>query len=284
MTIDSHTALYCVFGRPARHSLSPAIHNAAFEKNGINAVYLAFEPERAIDAVRAVRSLGINGASVTIPFKTEIIDAIDEIDPIAEKIGSVNTLVNRSGNITGYNTDGFGAIRALHAEGVTFPGRKTYVIGNGGSARAIAFSLLEEKSLVAILGRDERKSARLAHDLSRHFPGVESGHISSIAEKIPEDDAIIINTTPVGMFPDIGSCPIDPSPLSAGHTVFDIVYSPMRTRLIESAGAAGCKTVLGSEMLLYQGARQFELWTSSQAPIATMRAALASALANREIR
>ena len=271
MTIDSHTALYCVFGRPARHSLSPAIHNAAFEKNGINAVYLAFEPERAIDAVRAVRSLGINGASVTIPFKTE-------------KIGSVNTLVNRSGNITGYNTDGFGAIRALQAEGVTFPGRKAYVIGNGGSARAIAFSLLEEKSLVAILGRDERKSARLAHDLSRHFPGVESGHISSIAGKIPEDDAIIINTTPVGMFPDIGSCPIDPSPLSAGHTVFDIVYSPVRTRLIESAGAAGCKTVLGSEMLLYQGARQFELWTSSQAPIATMRAALASALANREIR
>ncbi len=282
MTADAHTALYCLFGRPARHSLSPAMHNAAFEEKGLNAVYLAFEPERAIDAVRSMRSLGIKGASVTIPFKTDIIDDIDQIDPLAEKIGSVNTLVNRSGTITGYNTDGYGAIRALQTAGVPLDGRKALVIGNGGSARAIAFSLLDAGSRVVILGRDEKKAARLARDLSRHFPEVESGRIDSAGTLMTDDNALIINTTPVGMFPDIGSCPIDPSILKKGNVVFDIVYSPVRTRLIESAASAGCTTIPGTEMLLYQGARQFELWTSLTAPVETMRTALEFGLAERE--
>ncbi|HSV98236.1 MAG TPA: shikimate dehydrogenase [Spirochaetota bacterium] len=284
MKPDAHTILYCLFGRPARHSLSPAMHNAAFEHLGMNAVYLAFEPEKPLDAVRAMRALGIRGASITIPFKTDILDHIDEIDPLAEKIGSVNTLINDDGIIKGFNTDGHGAVRALLANGVSISGRKTLVVGNGGSARAIAFSLLEEKAEVTISGRNEKNAGALASDLSRYFKDVKSCRIDSLTNGSLDEYQILINTTPVGMFPDIGSSPIDPSLLRPGMTVFDIVYAPARTRLLGSAESAGCRIVFGTEMLLYQGARQFELWTSGQAPVETMRDALIRNMKNRQKR
>ncbi len=274
MKPDANTMLYCLFGRPARHSLSPAMHNAAFAQAGVNAVYLAFEPERALDAIRAMRTLNIRGASVTLPFKTDILDHVDEIDSGAEKIGSINTLINDNGFIKGFTTDGYGAVSALQAAGVSMAGRKTLIIGNGGSARAIAFALLDEKAEVMILGRDEKKASALASELSLYFSGVMSGRIDTLTAKSLADYSLIINTTPVGMFPDIGSCPIDPALLNSRHTVFDIVYAPVKTRLLEAAESAGCRTVQGTEMLLYQGVRQFELWTQGTAPVETMRDAL----------
>ncbi len=274
MKPDANTALYCLFGRPARHSLSPAMHNAAFARMGMNAVYLAFEPDKPLNAIRAMRALHIPGASVTIPFKREILDHLDEIDSLAEKIGSVNTLINDDGIIKGFNTDGYGAVKALQVNGVRINGRKILVIGNGGAARAIAFSLLEEKAEVLISGRDEKKAGFLASDLSRYFTGVESGGIDTLTGGTLDDYHIIINTTPVGMFPDIGSSPLDPSLLNPRLTVFDIVYNPVRTRLLDSAESAGCRIIPGTDMLLYQGVRQFELWTSAPAPVETMREAL----------
>jgi shikimate dehydrogenase len=276
--------LYCLFGRPARHSLSPAMHNAAFEHLGINAVYLAFEPEKPLDAIRAMRSLNIRGASVTIPFKTDMLEYIDEIDALAEKIGSVNTLINDGGIVKGFNTDGYGAVRALQINGVSISGQKALIIGNGGSARAISFALLEEKAKVMISGRNEKNAASLASDLSRHFNDVASCRIDSLSDGALNDYQIIINTTPVGMFPDIGSSPIDPSLLGAGMTVFDIVYAPARTRLLDSAESAGSRIVFGTEMLLHQGVRQFELWTSAQAPVEIMREAMIQNIKNRHNR
>ncbi len=146
LEINSETDLYCIFGSPVRHSLSPLMQNAAFRKAGVNAIYVAFEPSSIQAALQSMRHLGIKGASVTIPFKIEVIPFLDAIDPAAAAIGSVNTLVNSNGAITGYNTDGAGAIRALEKTGVPIRDRAVLVLGNGGSARAIAANAFSASS------------------------------------------------------------------------------------------------------------------------------------------
>ncbi len=272
--IDSNTTLYGIFGNPVRHSLSPLMHNRAFDSAGINAAYVAFEPLSIKEAIRSIRALGIAGASVTIPFKIDVIPFLDDIDPLAEKIGSVNTLLNTNGLIKGYNTDGHGAATALKKQGCRIKNKKILIIGNGGSARAIAFTLLDEEAHVAIAGRDLNRIKGLAADLLKSSSKVTTLIISELDCATVSQFDIIINTTPIGMHPNEDAVPFDTSLLPSGCTVFDIVYSPHDTRFLIEAANKRCKIVYGIDMLLYQGARQFEIWTGTEAPVSVMREVL----------
>jgi shikimate dehydrogenase len=265
--IDSDTLLYCIFGNPVRHSLSPVIHNLSFKNKEINAVYLAFEPESIGDSIKAMRSLGISGASVTIPFKVDAMNYLDELDPLAENIGSINTIHNIRGKLKGYNTDGYGAVTSLRENGVTIEGSGFLIIGNGGSARSIGFTLLQEGGKVVLAGRNRDRIEALRDDLKKTAPEVESVLLDDLDTAIMKNNAVIINTTPIGMHPDTDSLPLREDLIRKEHTVFDIVYSPENTRLLETASVKGCRTVRGLDMLINQGVKQFEIWTGETAPV-----------------
>jgi shikimate dehydrogenase len=275
--LHTSTVLYCIFGRPVGHTVSPVMQNAAFRETGIDAVYLAFEPASIEGAMRAMREIGIRGASVTIPFKIEALRHADAVDPLAEAIGSVNTIVNTEGRLTGYNTDGTGALRALEEARVRIEGSTCLVIGNGGSARAIAATLAERGARIIITGRNGERISALAAAI--HGPvQARALQLDALGPGLMETIDIIINTTPVGMAPDTGATPLPDSLLAPRHTVFDIVYAPHVTRLLAAAQARGCVVVHGIEMLIHQGARQFELWTGRPAPVGVMRRAIFSHL------
>ncbi len=272
--INAHTLLYCIFGNPVRHSLSPFIHNLSFREKNLNAVYLAFEPESIGDSVKAIRSLGISGASVTIPFKVDAMEHLDELDPLAENIGSINTIHNTGGRLKGYNTDGYGAVKSLRENGVNIEGSGFLIIGNGGSARSIAFTILQEGGSVMISGRNVEKVGALKRDLMKTGSGVEAVLLENLDELITAKYDVIINTTPIGMHPDLNSIPIDGDLIKRSHTVFDIVYSPEMTRLLKTASEKGCRIIRGLDMLINQGVKQFEIWTGERAPVELIKAEL----------
>lgn len=275
--INSSTDLYCVFGSPVSHSVSPVMHNAAFRETGLNAVYLAFEPSSIEGAMRSMRELGIRGASITIPFKIEALRYADSIDPLASDIGSINTLVNSGGALMGHNTDGHGAAAALERAGVRIDGSTCLVIGNGGSARAIAATLAARGSRIIITGRNGERIRGLAAALHPEEPA-RPVELNALESGLMETVDIIINTTPVGMAPHEDGIPVPDDLLLAHHVVFDIVYAPHETRLLTAARSRGCVVVHGIEMLLHQGVLQFELWTGLTAPVEAMRQAIFSHL------
>jgi shikimate dehydrogenase len=278
MTINAHTQLYAVFGHPVRHSLSPVMHNAAFRESGIDAVYLAFEPDSIRGAVESMKSMAIPGASITIPFKIDILPFLDDIDRHAADIGSVNTLHNLNGRIIGHNTDGRGAVRALVESGISIEGASCLIIGNGGSARSIGFSLVSHRASVLVAGRNPGRARSLASDLGGDASGVRAIGIPEIDPAIMEGVDIVINTTPVGMAADARNISIAPDLISPRHAVFDIVYVPRTTRLLSEASKRRAHTIHGIDMLVYQGALQFELWTGQEAPVEAMFRAVNEAL------
>ncbi|MDM8538435.1 shikimate dehydrogenase [Desulfobacterales bacterium HSG17] len=274
MNIDSKTDLYCVFGNPVSHSLSPLMHNSAFNHTGQNSVYLAFKIEDIEAGISAIRTFNVKGISITIPHKVSIIPYIDELDPAARKIGAVNTVVNRDGKLWGYNSDCLGAVAALEDK-TAIAGKKTAIVGAGGAARAIGFGVQEKGGKIIILNRSADKGRLLAKDLNAQFCPLEDFNSA-------EYD-ILINTTPVGMTPNTNSMPIKPSSLKSdmivpGMTVMDIIYNPLETKLIKHAAACGCKTIDGLSMFVYQGAFQFELWTGKKAPLDIMKQTVKQAL------
>jgi len=269
ISIDSHTALYAVIGNPVRHSLSPIMHNRAFSHIGHNAVYLALPVENVAGAVSGIRAFGIRGVSVTIPHKVSIMDYLDEIDENAARIGAINTVVNREGILHGCNTDAWGAVKAL-TEQSQISGKTVGIIGAGGAARAIGFGVISEGARVIILNRTREKGEKLAQVLD--------GEFQPLTPALRLDCDILINTTPVGMTPDSGISPIPPKALAKEMVVMDIVYNPLKTKLLQDAEATGCPTIDGTAMFVYQGVLQFELWTGKKAPIDVMREAVLRAL------
>ena len=266
--INGTTRVYGLLGRPVAHSLSPAMHNAAFREVGLNAVYVAFEVADLAQAVAGLRGLAIPGVSVTIPLKEEIIPLLDEIDPRAAQIGAVNTVVNQDGHLVGHNTDWLGALAALE-EKTEIAGKRVLILGAGGAAKAIAFAILEKGGQVAITDVDRDKALALSRKL-----WVEVVAPDFLGE-YPAD--VLINATPVGMEPNSDGIPIDPGLLGNFQVVMDIVYKPLNTRLLQEARARGCQVIDGLRMLIHQGAAQFELWTGRPAPVDIMaRAAYAS--------
>ncbi|MFH0975939.1 MAG: shikimate dehydrogenase [Spirochaetota bacterium] len=281
--INAGTGVYCIFGNPVKHSLSPAMHNAAFRELGIDAVYVAFEAGSIKNAVAAMRELNIRGASITIPFKTSALKYADTIDPLALDIGSINTLCNDHGKICGYNTDGTGAVEALVKNGVQIRGLNALLLGNGGSARAIAFALLSGGAKVTIAGRNKKRILHLVKDIRKKHKQIDYILTDELNEDSTRKTNVIINTTPVGMLPDKDSIPIDPDLIQKEHTVFDIVYSPHATSLLKTSKSKGCKIIYGIDMLVNQGARQFEIWTGKKAPVSVMEKAVKKYLNNTVI-
>ncbi len=264
MTIDGTTGVYGIIGWPVGHSRSPAMHNAAFAAAGLNKVYVPLPARDAGAAVAAVRALGICGASVTIPHKEGVLAHLDEVEPVAARIGAVNTLVvDGRGRIVGHNTDWIGANRALAEAGVDLGSATVLLLGAGGSARAIGFGLLAAGARVVVANRSEDRGRRLAAELGCAFlPLAEVGRCEA---------DVLLNATAVGMAPLDHLSPVPESVLERFPTVFDIVYAPRRTRLLAAAAARGCRCVEGLAMLLYQGVAQFELWTGRPAPVGVMR-------------
>jgi len=281
MEINAQTRLCGVLGNPVEHSLSPAIHNAAFQKLGLNFVYLAFRIEDLAGAIRGIKALGnVRGFSVTIPHKVAVIPYLDEVETTAKHIGSVNTIVAENGKLTGYNTDASGAMRALREGGVSLKGQKVLMLGSGGAARAIAFALGADAEIAAltILGIDEKERRGLVKDLrAKTSLQVEDGSISQeTLRRNLKDSHILLHCTPVGMHPKVNETSVPGSLLTPNLTVMDIVYNPLETRLLREAKEAGCRTIRGLEMFLNQAMAQFELWTGQPAPADVMRTVLES--------
>ena len=263
---DAKTGLYGVIGFPARHSLSPAMHNAAFKALGINAVYLAFEvhPDKLGEAIEGTRALGISGLNVTMPHKEAVVRFLDSLSGDSEEVGSVNTVVNRNGKLEGHTTDGIGARRAL--ERVIEPNdRRILIIGAGGAGKAIAYELAKDNEVVVLNRTVERARA-----LERFGAIGDSLNRANLVKYI-EWAEILINATSVGM--NSWEMPVPGELLNEKLVVMDIVYKPLKTRLLREAELRGCKTVDGLWMLVYQGIESFRLWTGLEPDENLMRRA-----------
>ena len=248
------------------HSVSPHIHNAAFRRLGMNAVYVPFEVDALAPFLAGVRTLDPAGFSVTIPHKEEALRLVDEADEISHKIGAANTIAVRAGRLVGANTDWLAAINAVKqalAEGETLAGKRVLLLGAGGAARAVAYGLAREKAIVVIANRTQERAERLA---------AETGAAAVCwEERGGVDCEVIINSTSLGMYPNVNVTPMPKESLRPGQVVFDAVYNPRRTRLLQEAGAAGCRVVEGLEMFVEQAVAQFEFWTGRDAPVDVMR-------------
>jgi shikimate dehydrogenase len=281
MEITAHTQFCGVIGNPVEHSLSPAIHNAAFQKLGLNFVYLAFRVEAIGDAINGLRALGgFRGASVTIPHKVSVVPFLDDIDSTARQIGAINTILLVDGKLTGYNTDATGALRALREGGAPLKNEMLVILGSGGAARAIAFGLAAEPGIgcLNLLGIEEKERMALAADLrTKTTTNVVDAYLDEAAlQAVLPQARVLIHCTPIGMAPKIGKSCVPATLLHPGLTVMDIVYNPRDTQLLMDARTAGCRTIRGLEMFLHQAAAQFELWTNKPAPTDVMRAVLES--------
>jgi shikimate dehydrogenase len=262
-------ALFAVFGEPIGHSLSPVMHQAAFCATGFNAVYVPVRTDAIGRAVEGLRALGIKGASITIPHKQSVMAHLDRIDATARSAGAVNTLVNTGAEIAGYNTDCEGAARAL-LEKTAIAGRAVAVIGAGGAARAVVHGVLTHGGRPTLFNRSAARGERVAAELGVEF--------RPLAEFSAEACQILVNTTPLGMAPHPEQTPVPRERLASHLTVMDIVYNPRRTRLLREAEALGCTIIDGLSMFVWQGARQFELWTGMPAPVEIMRLTVAAEL------
>jgi shikimate dehydrogenase len=283
MEIDATTQFCGVIGNPVEHSLSPAIHNAAFQKLGLNFVYLAWKVEAIGDAVKGLRALGnFRGASVTIPHKVAVLPCLDEVEAMARHIGAINTIVAQNGKLLGTNTDATGALRALKEGNAPLSGEPVVILGSGGAARAIAFALATEAGIrrIHLLGIDDQERRGLASDLMQKTAvHVADAFLEEQSLKTAlAESRVLIHCTPIGMSPKTGMSCVPTHLLHPGLTVMDIVYNPRDTQLLLDAKAAGCRTISGLEMFLYQAAAQFERWTGQSAPTHVKRAVLESRL------
>ena len=269
--------LFAIIGDPVEQSLSPAMHNAAFRALGLNCAYVALRvPERSLaDAIRDVRTLDISGFNVTIPHKIDIVGLLDELDESASLVGAVNTVKSDRGKLIGFNTDGEGALRALEGKIGPVKGKEAVLLGAGGATRAIAFSLARAGARLTIANRTIPRVRALASTIERKL-GINIEVVSldrtELTEALKNADALI-NATSVGMCPRTNQTLVSASMMHRGLIVNDIVYKPLRTRLLREARQAGGRTINGLGMLVHQGALAFEIWTSKRAPIKVMDAA-----------
>ena len=277
MTVNGKTRVCAIIGDPVEHSLSPVMHNAAFKKLGLNLVYVAFTvtSTELKTAVLGAKSLGLKGLNVTMPHKNAVMNYLDAVDSTAKSIGAVNTVLNNQGKLIGYNTDGSGAMIALQENGVDPEEKKLVLLGAGGAAKAIAYQAAQDVEELVILNRTAEKAEQLAEMLRKSFGAkVKAGTLSSnvLEEELPTTD-ILVNATSVGMHPDVDISPVPSDLLHSDLSVMDIIYNPLETKLLKDAKSAGAKVVSGIEMLLYQGAVAFEIWTNCPAPVEVMREA-----------
>ncbi len=289
LKITGSTNVLCIFGDPVAHSLSPVMHNAAFAALGLDMAYVPFhvlskKSGDLKDAVRAVRSLGILGLNVTIPHKEKVIKYLDVLDDHARAVGAVNTVVNRKGMLIGYNTDGEGYLASLKEQtGMNPKGKNVVIIGAGGAARSILYSVLRRRPRSVVLAnRTEKRAAALAREFGRRL-GVEVATAPLERKALKEHAArahLVVNTTSAGMN-GRGTVAFPVEELHPGAAVSDIVYAPLETAFLRKARARGLKTSDGLSMLVHQGALGFRLWTGKKAPVDVMRKAALGVLGKR---
>ncbi len=282
--ITARTRICGLIGDPVEHSVSSAMHNAAFNSLGLDYVYLPFrvEKERLASAIEGVRALNIRGINVTIPHKVAVMPLLDGLDPLAERIGAVNTILNDNGHLQGYNTDAGGFLKALLAGGIDPAGKRVVILGAGGASRAVSFALAERGAALVILNRPLEMdwAVELAASLSRfsdkEVKALELNEQNLRAALGPAD--ILVNATSVGMSPNVSQTPVAKRLLRSGLVVLDVIYNPVTTRLLAEAREAGAETIGGLGMLVWQGALAFEMWTGLKAPADIMKAEATRAL------
>jgi shikimate dehydrogenase len=288
MNVSGKTKVCALIGDPVDHTMSPPMHNAAYAELGLDYIYLPLlvKKEQLKQAVEGLRALNFRGFNVTMPHKVSIIPMLDKLDPLAEKIGAVNTVVNDNGVLSGYNTDGLGVLKALLEKGVEPEGKKVAVIGAGGASRAISYVLAQRGAQLTILNRKEeldwaeKIAASINKDLGAAVKVMELGPKQL---KIALSGAdILVHATSVGMSPDSGKSLVPADLFKSGLTVFDVIYSPLKTKLIREAEAAGCRTFGGVDMLVWQGVLCFEKWTGQTPPSETMRREVVKLLERHE--
>lgn len=275
-TIGCSTQFCAVIGNPVGHSLSPAIHNAAYEALDLDFVYIACPVEDVKGALAGMRALGnFRGMSVTVPHKVEVMKYVDEVPQVDRSIGSINTVIHDGDNLTGLSTDGPGALKALTDAGVALAGKNILMVGAGGAARAISFTLARNatRAELSILDIDEAVLRKLTADLDAGTDAVVKPVISSsesLAEAMEAAD-IVIHCTPVGMHPKVDASLIPADLFRPGQVVFDVVYTPLETKLLADAKSRGLETISGVEMFINQAVLQFEHFTGADAPVEIMR-------------
>ena len=282
MPITNKTVACAVIGDPIHHSLSPDMHNAAFQHLDLDYVYLAFkvQKENLGEAISGFKVLNFRGFNVTIPHKEECIKYLDEVDETALKIGAVNCVVNKDGILKGFNTDGMGALRAVKEGGFELDGKNIAILGAGGAARAIVFTFAKIASKITVLNRTFPRAKKLVEDV------LKTAKIPITAKKLSYEDLkesileaeLLVNTTSVGMYPKTEETVVPQELLHKKLTVFDAVYNPPKTRLLREAKSIGARTIDGIDMLIYQGAETFEKWTDKKAPIQVMKKAVLKSL------
>lgn len=282
--LNKATHVFGLAGNPVGHSMGPHIHNGAFRNEGVNGVYVPFKVEDVSKFIDAVKKFDIKGVSVTIPHKKSVMEFLDVIDPVAGKIGAVNTVINRDGKLSGYNTDCPAAVssleRVLKNSYLNCPDLmhnslnncKVIILGAGGAARAIAFGLNGKGADITIINRTYESGVRLANDV-----GCNCVKFSDIDRVEIE---VLVNTSPVGMFPAIDESPVPSNILKPGMVVFDIIYNPLETKLLKEAKERGCIILNGVEMFVKQAAYQFELFTGKDAPVKLMNNIINERLSN----
>ena len=273
MSLDFRT--YCIIGDPIDHSLSPAIHNAAFSSLGLNCSYISFRVQEGQlkNSLDSLRAINIGGFNVTMPHKVRVLEYVDQYDKTVELVGAANTVKNEDGKFCAYNTDVLGFIKPLRQRGIDFSGFEVTILGAGGAARAVAVALASERGIanINIFNRNTNRSKELANLLKKL--GLKSSIVSSDnIQNIASKSNLIINTTPLGMKDEQSL--IKSSSIRKDAIVYDIVYKPINTNLLESARTAGAKVVYGYEMLLEQAIASFKIWFQRDPPIEPMKKVL----------
>jgi shikimate dehydrogenase len=278
--VSGKSMVYALIGDPIDHSMSPTIQNAAFRSTGLNAIYVPFrvESSRLRFAIQGLKFLGVRGFNVTTPHKTAMLRYLDQVETKAAEIGSINTVKSDEGKLTGYNTDGAGALNALKEVGVSPGGKSILLFGAGGAARAIAHTLAGHRCAIDLVNRRVSRAQRLASLLRMKF-GIQANSVSLSSRSMRrhvESADIILNASSMGMAGN-ENVPIPKKWLRSDQCVFDIVYRPVRTMLLRNAVLAGARTIDGLDMLVSQGACSFSIWTGKKAPVAAMRQSIARA-------
>jgi shikimate dehydrogenase len=284
--VTANTRICGIIGDPVEHSISPQMHNAAFRKLDLDFVYLPFRVKREDlnQAIEGLRALNARGLNVTIPHKVAVIPFLDEVDALAREIGAVNTIVNEEGMLKGYNTDASGFLKALQAGHIKVENKNILILGAGGACRAIAFVLADRGAAITLMNRHPAPAADLAGWLFQKFR-----RKIDVLELSPENMEnclkqadILVNTTSVGMAPGSNETLVPEGLLRKALSVIDIIYNPVRTRLLKAAEKQGAIVMSGLEMLVWQGAAAFEIWTGEKAPVDEMRRTAGTALEGYE--
>ncbi|MBE6488241.1 MAG: shikimate dehydrogenase [Methanosphaera stadtmanae] len=274
--ITGKTKIIGVVGNPIEHSLSPPMHNNAYKQMNMDYVYVAFSVDNIEKLIESAKTLNIIGLNITIPYKTQVIEYLDEIDETAKQINAVNTITFKNGIAKGYNTDGTGAVKSI-LKYTSLKDKNVLVIGAGGASKAITFTLLnQEIKELNIANRSIENAQKLKDNLIKQtgYENINCHRIKDV-ESIIEDMDIIINTTPIGMYPNTDvNPPIITDKISQKHTVMDIIYNPMETTLLKQAKENGATVIPGTHMLINQAVTAFELFTDKEPSYESLEEAL----------